>query len=102
MIPAIITTVPLNGGQTEVVFVAGKMGKVYAYRADDGRHLWTRSVGKHEKDIGPLPRSVVTICLGHSGGVQTPMALAAGPLFVPWLDLATSAGPSGLPGGLAG
>src|SRR5437016_13225791 len=30
------------------------------------------------------------------------MALAAGRLFVPWLDLATRAGAAGLPGGLAG
>jgi alcohol dehydrogenase (cytochrome c) len=102
MIPAIITTVPLNGAQTEVVLVAGKMGKVYAYRADNGRHLWTRSVGRHENDIGPLPRKVVTIFPGDTGGVETPMALAAGRLFVPWLDLATRAGATGLPGGLAG
>ncbi len=102
MIPAIITIIPLNGAQTEVVLVAGKMGKVYAYRADNGRPLWTRSVGKHENDIGPLPSKVVTIFPGDTGGVETPMALAAGRLFVPWLDLATRAGASGLPGGLAG
>jgi outer membrane protein assembly factor BamB len=102
MIPAIITTVPLNGAQTEVVLVAGKMGKVYAYRADDGQHLWTRSVGKHEHDIGPLPRKLVTIFPGDTGGVETPMALAAGRLFVPWLDLPTRARATGLPGGLAG
>jgi len=102
MVPAIITTVPLNGVQTEVVLVAGKMGKVYAYLADDGRPLWTRSVGKHQNDIGPLPRKVVTIFPGDLGGVETPMALAAGRLFVPWLDLSTRAGATGLPGGLAG
>ena len=102
MIPAIIANVPLNGVQTEVVLVAGKMGKVYAYRADNGRHLWTRSVGKHQNDIGPLPRKVVTIFPGDTGGVETPMALAAGRLFVPWLDLPTRASASGLPGGLAG
>ena len=102
MIPAIITTVPVNGVQTEVVVVAGKMGKVYAYRAADGKHLWTRSVGKHENDTGPLPRKVVTIFPGDTGGVETPMALAAGRVFVPWLNLATHASATGLPGGLAG
>jgi outer membrane protein assembly factor BamB len=102
MIPAIIATVPLNGVKTEVVLVAGKMGKVYAYRADNGQHLWTRSVGKHENDIGPLPSKVVTIFPGDTGGVETPMALAAGRLFVPWLDLPTRADATGLPGGLAG
>ena len=57
-IPAILATVPVGGVQTEVALVAGKMGKVFAYRADDGRHLWTRSVGKHQHDTGPLPRKV--------------------------------------------
>jgi outer membrane protein assembly factor BamB len=102
MIPAIITTVPIQGAQTEVVLVAGKMGKVYAYRADNGQRLWTRSVGKHQNDTGPLPRKVVTIFPGDTGGVETPMALAANRLFVPWLDLPTRASASGLPGGLAG
>src|SRR6478752_5678567 len=41
MIPAIVTTVPIQGVQTEIVLVAGKMGKAYAYRADDGKQLWT-------------------------------------------------------------
>jgi outer membrane protein assembly factor BamB len=47
MIPAITATVPVQGIQTEVELVAGKMGKAYAYRADNGQHLWTRPVGKH-------------------------------------------------------
>ena len=34
MIPAIVTTVPIKGVQTEIVLVAGKMGKAFAYRAD--------------------------------------------------------------------
>ena len=56
MIPAILTTVPIQGVQTEVVLVAGKMGKAFAYRADNGKLLWTRSVGRHLHDTGPLPR----------------------------------------------
>jgi alcohol dehydrogenase (cytochrome c) len=102
MIPTIITTLPVQGVQTEVALVAGKMGKVYAYRADDGKHLWTRSVGKHQNDTGPLPKKVVAIFPGDLGGVETPMALAANRLFVPWLNLPTHASASGLPGGLAG
>ena len=47
---------PIGGVQTEVVLVAGKMGKAFAYRADNGRRLWTLSVGKHQNDTGPLPR----------------------------------------------
>jgi outer membrane protein assembly factor BamB len=102
MIPAILATVPINGVPTEVVMVAGKMGKVYAYRAADGKHLWTRSVGKHQNDTGRLPRKFVEIFPGDLGGVETPMASADNRLFVPWLDLGTRARASGLPSGQAG
>jgi outer membrane protein assembly factor BamB/plastocyanin len=101
-IPAITTTVPIGGVQTDIVLVAGKMGKAFAYRAADGKHLWTRSVGKHQNDTGPLPRKLVNIFPGDLGGVETPMALADNRLFVPWVDLPTRARSTGLPGGLAG
>ena len=101
-IPAITTTVPIGGVQTDVVLVAGKMGKAFAYRAADGKPLWVRSVGKHQNDTGPLPRNLVNIFPGDLGGVETPMALAANRLFVPWVDLPTRARSTGLPGGLAG
>jgi outer membrane protein assembly factor BamB len=100
-IPAVLTTVPVDGVPTEVVLVAGKMGKVFAYRASDGHPLWTRSVGKHLNDTGPLPRKPVTIFPGDFGGVETPMALAENRLFVPWLDLPVHAGANGLKGSLA-
>ena len=70
----------------ETVMVAGKAGKVYAYRSDNGRHLWTRSVGRHQNDVGPLPRRPVQVYPGEFGGVETPMAFAENRLFVPWLD----------------
>ncbi len=101
-IPAVLTTVPIHGVDTEIVLVAGKMGKVYAYRAADGRPLWKRSVGKHLNDTGPLPRKPVTIFPGDFGGVETPMALDAGRLFVPWLDLPIRAGSTGAANGLVG
>jgi len=99
MIPAITTTLPINGVQTEVVLVAGKMGKAYAYRADNGKHLWTRPVGRHLHDTGPLPSKPYDIYPGDLGGVETPMALAAGRLFVPWADLHAVASASGQKGG---
>jgi outer membrane protein assembly factor BamB/plastocyanin len=101
-IPAITTTVPIGGVQTDIVLVAGKMGKAFAYRAADGKHLWTRSVGKHQNDTGRLPSKLVDIFPGDLGGVETPMALADNRLFVPWVDLPTRARSTGLPGGLAG
>jgi len=95
MIPAILTTLPIGGVRTEVVLVAGKMGKAFAYRADNGRRLWTTAVGRHLNDTGPLTRTVETIFPGDFGGVETPMAYANGRLFVPWLDLAIRASATG-------
>jgi outer membrane protein assembly factor BamB len=100
MIPAITATVPIQGVQTEVELVAGKMGKAYAYRADNGQHLWTRSVGKHQNDTGPLPTKPIDVFPGIFGGVETPMAYAANRLFVPWLNFPTHASASGIAGGL--
>jgi outer membrane protein assembly factor BamB len=91
MIPAIVTNIPIAGVETEVVAVAGKMGKVFAYRAEDGAHLWTVSVGKHQHDTGPLPSKPIDIFPGSLGGVETPMALAENRLFVPWLNFPTRA-----------
>jgi outer membrane protein assembly factor BamB len=89
MIPAIVTRALVAGRKTEVVLTAGKMGDVYAFRAGDGRPLWTVAVGRHEHDTGPLPDQPVAVYPGALGGVETPMALAGKRLFVPWVDLAT-------------
>ena len=98
MIPAITTTATVQGAPTEIVLVAGKMGKAYAYRADNGKRLWTLSVGKHQNDTGPLPRKVISVFPGEFGGVETPMALAGNRLFVPWLNFATRGSASGISG----
>src|SRR5262249_57941602 len=79
----------------EVVMVAGKMGKAFAFRADDGKRLWTVSVGLHQNDTGPLPSTATTIFPGDLGGVETPMAFADNRLFVPWVDYGTVASASG-------
>lgn len=85
----VITKVRLNGRLTEVVITAGKMGWVYAFRASDGRPLWSLPVGKHLNDTGPLPTQLTEVYPGTFGGVLTPMAVSDGTLFVPWVDLAT-------------
>ena len=101
VIPAIVAMVPIRGVQTQVVLVAGKMGKAFAYRADNGNRLWMVSVGRHEHDSGLLPRKPITIFPGDLGGVETPMAFAANRLFVPWVDFAARASSTGLSGGFA-
>ena len=88
-ISPILTRLPVGGSDARIVITAGKMGKVYAYRAADGTPLWTASVGKHQNDTGPLTETYVPVYPGTLGGVETPMALAGGRVFVPWVDLAT-------------
>ena len=71
----VIGTIPIDGMPTEVVFAAGKMGRVYAFIAADGKQLWQRPVGTHLHDTGLLPAKKSTLVLpGTLGGVETPMA----------------------------
>jgi alcohol dehydrogenase (cytochrome c) len=106
----IIVTVKIRGVPTESVIGAGKSGKVIAFRAADGKRLWTLAIGKHNKyEYGPLPTKPVVYCPGDLGGVLTPMAEARGVLYVPWLDVCfkgsatglASGGPHSATGGLA-
>jgi len=74
-------------GGKPVVFGAGKAGRVVAWNRDTHSRLWSRAVGTHLHDLGPLPTHSTTVCPGLLGGVETPMALAAGRLFVPVVEL---------------
>jgi alcohol dehydrogenase (cytochrome c) len=75
---------PVVVGRT--VYGAGKGGRVVAWNRLTGRRLWAQSVGTHLHDLGPLPAKWTTVCPGLWGGVLTPMAYAAGRLFVPVVD----------------
>jgi outer membrane protein assembly factor BamB len=81
------TPVLATVGDRELVFGAGKAGRVIAWDRTSRRRVWTTPVGLHRNDAGPLPRRRVTVCPGLLGGVETPMAYAAGRLFVPVVDL---------------
>jgi outer membrane protein assembly factor BamB len=70
-----------------VVFGAGKAGRVVAWDRATHARIWSRVVGTHLHDLGPLPRRPTTVCPGFLGGVETPMAYARGRLFVPVVEL---------------
>jgi outer membrane protein assembly factor BamB len=74
-------------GGVDVVFGAGKAGRVIAWNRETRRRRWTAIVGLHRNDVGPLPPRRVTVCPGLLGGVETAMAYASGRLFVPVVDL---------------
>jgi alcohol dehydrogenase (cytochrome c) len=77
-------------GGTAAVFGAGKAGVVVAWDRKTHRRLWQAKVGVHRSDHGPLPAKPVSVCPGLLGGVETPMALSGGRLFVPVVDLCMS------------
>jgi outer membrane protein assembly factor BamB len=74
-------------GGRQLVFGAGKAGRVVAWDRATHTRVWSRPVGTHRRDLGPLPRRETTVCPGMLGGVLTPMAYAGGRLFVPVVEL---------------
>jgi alcohol dehydrogenase (cytochrome c) len=83
----VLGTIPVGGVPTEVVFAAGKMGRVYAFLAANGQPIWQRAVGSHVHDIGPLTRRPEVVLPGELGGVETPMAYDGSSLYVPIVNL---------------
>jgi outer membrane protein assembly factor BamB len=74
-------------GSRPVVFGGGKAGRVVAWGRTTRTRLWSRAVGTHLHDLGPLPVEQTRVCPGLLGGVLTPMAFAQGRLFVPVVEL---------------
>ncbi len=75
------------GESRRLVIGAGKAGRVIAWDRQSHRRVWEAEVGVHRNDTGPLPRTPTLVCPGLFGGVLTPMAYAAGSVFVPVVDL---------------
>jgi outer membrane protein assembly factor BamB len=71
----------------KLVVGAGKGGHVIAWQRRTHRQVWSASVGLHRNDTGPLPAKPVSVCPGLLGGVETPLAVAGGRVFVPVVDL---------------
>jgi alcohol dehydrogenase (cytochrome c) len=82
-------------GGRDLLFGAGKAGRVIAWDRATHRRVWQTEVGEHRNDTGPLPAKRTTVCPGLLGGVETPMAYAGGQLFVPVVDLCMRGGATG-------
>ena len=76
---------PILGGT--LVFGAGKAGRVVAWDRASHTRMWSKAVGTHLHDLGPLPSRPTLVCPGLLGGVLTPMAYSAGRLFAPVVQL---------------
>jgi outer membrane protein assembly factor BamB len=70
-----------------LVFGSGKAGRVVAWDRATHERVWSRAVGSHLNDLGPLPTEPTVVCPGFLGGVLTPIAYARGVLFVPVVEL---------------
>lgn len=83
-----------------MVISSGKGGIVYAFDADSGDRLWSRSVGIHnghdrDNELALAGRyeqlsTPVTVYPGTLGGVETQMATQKGVLYIPVVDLPTT------------
>lgn len=66
---------------------AGKAGRVIAWDRSSRKRVWATAVGLHRHDTGALPTKPTSVCPGLLGGVETPLAVAGGRVFVPVVDL---------------
>ncbi len=94
----ILAELAINGAEKELVFGAGKLGKVYAFDRGSGEILWSTVVGKYDEtaQLDVLPNETTRIYPGVLGGVETPMAYSDGVLYVPVVNMFTDWTPTSL------
>jgi glucose dehydrogenase/plastocyanin len=87
----ILATATIDGSSRDIVIGSGKLGDVVAFDRHTGEQLWKTSVGLHRNDDLQhiAPGKTVTVAPGVYGGVETPMALADGVVFVPVVNVPT-------------
>jgi outer membrane protein assembly factor BamB len=87
----ILTTATIGGVSHDIVIGSGKLGRVVAFDRRTGMELWNTPVGLHSNDDRKaIPKGkTVTVAPGFYGGVETPMALADGVVYVPVVNVPT-------------
>jgi outer membrane protein assembly factor BamB/plastocyanin len=88
-ISPILATASVGGSSRQIVVGAGKSGYVIAFDRQTGSQLWKTPVGLHLNDnLTAIPAGqTVSVEPGLFGGVETPMALAGGVVYVPVINL---------------
>ena len=95
-ISPVLTSATIQGSQKDIVIGSGKLGKVYAFDRKTGEIYWQVPVGQHQNDdLKALPAGTTRVLPGVLGGVETPMALADGVLYVPVVNLFGDFEPTG-------
>ncbi|OGO18000.1 MAG: hypothetical protein A2Z15_08205 [Chloroflexi bacterium RBG_16_50_11] len=92
----ILTSATIEGIKKDVVIGSGKLGKVYVFDRNTGEIYWQTPVGQHQNDdLKELPPGTTRVLPGVLGGVETPMALAGGILYVPIVNMFGDFQPTG-------
>ncbi len=89
--PILATHRDETGEVRDLVIGSGKLGRVVALDRDTHEVVWETEVGIHLNDDAtevPLGQ-LLEVYPGIFGGVETPMAAAAGRIFVPVVNLST-------------
>ena len=91
-VPPILAEALIDGRVRSLVVGAGKVGRVLAFDAESGERVWDTAVGIHQNDdLDELPLwQAVEVYPGIFGGVETPMAIADGRVFVPVVNAPTT------------
>ncbi len=95
--PPVLASAVVQGQDRDLVVGAGEDGHVTAYDRVSGVILWESTVGRNENsNLERIPDSGITTWPGALGGVQAPMAVADGHVFVASNELPTSYMPWGI------
>lgn len=79
----------------EMIFGAGKMGKVFAFDKKSGEKIWETKVGTHlNDDLTVLPKGITKVSPGPLGGVETNLAYSEGVIYVPVVNMEVQYSPS--------
>jgi glucose dehydrogenase len=86
----IIANVKINGASQDVLFGAGKMGKVVCFDKTSGKTIWSTDVGVHKNDTLkeiPLGDTPIEVAPSPLGGVETIIAYSDGMVYAAVNDL---------------
>ena len=82
MVLSAIATVETSDGPERVVINTGKGAVVAGFDPLSGERLWSTSVGRHQNDDLPSFEGSLQVLPGTAGGVETPIAMAEGIVYV--------------------
>jgi glucose dehydrogenase len=90
--PILATHTDEDGATRDLVVGSGKLGRVIALDRESHDVVWETEVGIHQNDDVEeiAPGELLEVYPGVFGGVETPMAAAAGRIFVPVVNLPTT------------